>query len=110
MKLSEKQCKFTFMVSNLIIFAYMNGMELTFGHVLRGKETQQRLVDKGLSWTMDSKHLKKLAVDFNLFIEGEYITNAEAYRPLGEYWKLLGGKWGGDWEGKKTDVFHFEYN
>ena len=86
----------------------MNGMELTFGHVWRDTYTQKHLVEKGLSKTMDSKHLEKLAVDFNLFIEGTYITDIARYKPLGEYWKLLGGRWGGDFEGF-PDAGHFEY-
>jgi hypothetical protein len=96
------------MVSNLIMFAYMNGMELTFGHAWRSKYTQEHLVEKGLSKTMNSKHLEKLAVDFNLFIDDEYITEVASYIPLGEYWKLMGGTWGGDFI-NFPDAGHFEY-
>jgi hypothetical protein len=95
MKLSEKQRLFTLMVARLIEFVYGTGLELTMGHVWRDTETQRRLVEQGLSKTMNSKHCDRLAVDLNLFVNGEYATEREAYRPLGELWERLGGRWGG---------------
>ena len=108
MKLSEKQRVFTQMVGRLINFAYANGVELTFGHAWRSNEEQVRLHKLGLSKTLRSKHNSKLAVDFNVFVDGRYTTKREHYEPLGEYWKLLGGRWGGDFVGFE-DSGHFEY-
>ncbi len=118
MKLSEKQRDFTCMVARLIIWAYGRDLELTFGHVWRDSETQRRLVEMKLSKTMKSKHCDRLAVDFNLFIDGKYIGDAEEYRLLGQYWESLGGRWGGrfgleekDYDKKVGwDPGHFEYN
>ncbi len=117
MSLSKRQRIFTLMVADLIGYAYSRGYELTFGHAWRDRETQRRLVELGLSKTMDSKHCQRLAVDFNLFIDGRYVTDKEAYRPLGEKWEALGGRWGGrfglrpeEYDSKVGwDAGHFEY-
>ncbi len=118
MSLSEKQRKFTVMIGNLIVFAHAEGYELTFGHAWRDKETQARLVAKGLSRVHHSKHMDRLAVDFNLFIEGKYVEDREPYRALGEYWESIGGRWGGRFGVKPEDYDtkigwdsgHFEYS
>ncbi|MCK4739738.1 MAG: M15 family metallopeptidase [Deltaproteobacteria bacterium] len=118
MRLSEKQRDFTCMMARLIIWAYGRGLELTMGHAWRDTETQRRLVAMKLSKTIKSKHLDRLAVDLNLFIEGRYATNSEDYRVLGEFWESMGGRWGGRFGVDKTDYAtkigwdagHFEYN
>ena len=62
----------------------------------------------GKTKTKSSRHTKRLAVDFNLFIKGVYQRSTDAYRPLGEFWKSLDEhcRWGGDrgWDGN-----HFEF-
>lgn len=94
MTLRQKQSKFVKMVGNLIEWAYANGYELTFGEALRTQEQANRnaATGKGIS---NSLHLIRLAVDFNLFINGEYKTDTPSYQPLGEYWESIGGSWGG---------------
>ena len=109
MTLSEKQRKFTAMIGILIRWASDRQYGLTFGHAWRDTETQRRLVEQKLSKTMQSKHCDRLAIDFNLFIGGNYVTKTEDYKPLGEYWKSLDpqNRWGGDWS--FGDGNHFEY-
>ena len=115
MKLSEKQIIFSKNVAILIAYADMIGIDLTFGHAYRDKETQRRLVDKGLSKTMNSKHLNRLAVDFNFFIDGKLTYDFEDVKELGKFWLTLHplNRWGGDFNknGVKdgfVDVPHFE--
>lgn len=102
MTLREKQSIFLKNVASLINWAFENGYELTGGELQRTKEQQEVYVNEGKSKTMDSQHLKKLAIDFNLFINGKYQIENEAYRPLSEYWKSLhpnnvsGFDWGFD--------------
>lgn len=109
MTLSQNQREFTRDVADLIRFAYDHDMELTFGEAYRTEEQQAIYVRKGLSRTMSSYHLKRLAVDLNLFLEGTYQTSAAPYKPLGDYWKSLSPNnvWGGDFKGL-GDANHFE--
>ena len=116
--LREKQSLFAKNMATLILWAFDNGMELTVGEWQR-TEDQQTLYFEGLrlqrmggkiklfnsvqkSKTMFSDHLKKLAADVFLFINGDYKTDKESYGPLHKYWKTLhpnnysGSDWGWD--------------
>ena len=107
MKLSEKQGIFLLNVSKLIQWVDAQGWWATGGELLRTKEQLEIYFKQGKSKTMNSKHRSKLAIDLNLFIDGEYQTDNESYKPLAEYWKSLhpdnvaGYDWG--W-----DANHFE--
>ena len=100
MTLGETQRRFTRMIGELIGWAYKNGYELTFGDAYR---------DPRVSYGhQNSLHRQRLAVDLNLFINGEYQTYTDAHTPLGEYWESIGGTWGG----RFNDGNHYslEYN
>jgi len=84
MGLREKQSDFVHMVSLLIAYAYQNGFELTFGDAW-AKSGHKR----------QSLHYDRLAIDLNLFKDGKYLIKDEDHRPLGEFWELIGGSWGG---------------
>lgn len=86
-ELAYKQRKFVLMISDLIQWAYDHGYELTFGDAYRDPRCPY-----GHS---NSLHKMRLAVDFNLFKNGEYLPNTEDHQPLGEYWESIGGTWGG---------------
>ena len=92
MKQSERQIQFTKMVSLLVQYANLLNYSLTFGDAYSK-------VEFGVH-CFNSKHYERLAVDFNLFIDGVYQTSTEAHRPLGIYWKFIGGTWGGDFQGQ----------
>jgi hypothetical protein len=117
MTLSEKQRVFTSMVADLIIWAEEQGYGLTFGEVWRSDEQHVLNLKSGKSKAARSKHQDRLAVDFNLFIDDEYVTDSAKYRPLGEHWELIGGRWGGrfgvepiNWATKVGwDANHFEF-
>ncbi|MCB4843278.1 M15 family metallopeptidase [Providencia rettgeri] len=94
MTLGEKQRKFTRMIADLIIFAYNNGYELTFSEAYRTPE-QAALNAKSGSGIKNSLHTQRLAVDFNLFKGGKYLTASSDHKLLGEYWESIGGAWGG---------------
>lgn len=105
MTLSEKQQLFTVLIANLIHWADSKGYRLTFGEAFRTPEQAALNAKKGSGIT-NSLHTQRLAVDFNLFINGVYQTQTEAYRPLGEYWESLGGSWGGRFT-SRPDGNHF---
>ncbi|EMV5777726.1 M15 family metallopeptidase, partial [Escherichia coli] len=58
----------------------------------------------------NSLHTLRLAVDFNLFINGKYQADTDAYRPLGEYWESIGGTWGGRFSRADGNHFSLEHN
>ena len=123
MKLSIRQQVFTLNISKLIMQAEEWGVKLTFGEAHRTKSQQflyfygakvakeEELVikpSKKRSWTLNSKHLKRLAVDFNFFIDGELFYKHELINKLGVYWESLNelNQWGGHW--RSTDTPHFQ--
>ncbi|MBN1085338.1 M15 family metallopeptidase [Erwinia aphidicola] len=105
MTLSEKQQLFTVMISSLIQWAGENNYALTFGEAYRTPEQARINAGKGTGIS-NSLHTQRLAVDFNLFINGEYKTRTEDYRPLGEFWESIGGSWGGRFK-SNPDGNHF---
>ncbi|MCW2257137.1 hypothetical protein M2263_003228 [Providencia alcalifaciens] len=94
MKLSEKQALFTVMIAQLIYWADEQGYRLTFGEAYRTPE-QAEINAKNGKGIKNSLHTQRLAVDFNLFINGEYRPDTPSYKPLGEFWESIGGTWGG---------------
>lgn len=94
MKTSEKQALFTVMIAKLIFWADEHGYRLTFGEAYRTPE-QAALNAKNGKGIKNSLHTERLAVDFNLFINGEWRRDTPSYLPLGEYWESIGGTWGG---------------
>lgn len=105
MTLSEKQQLFTRLIAQLILWADEKGYRLTFGEAYRTPEQAALNAKKG-SGISNSLHTKRLAVDLNLFINGQYQTDSAAYLPLGEYWESLGGSWGGRFK-SRPDGNHF---
>jgi len=107
----NKQWKFAKDMADLIDYVDQLGYKVTLGEVWRTPQQQRWNIAHGFSWTMNSRHLKRRAVDLNLFINDKYITDCESYEPLGEYWESLGKDhtWGGSWINTK-DCPHFELN
>jgi len=97
MTLGEKQRRFVRLVGKLIEWAYANGYELTFGDAYRTPEQAAANAAAGTG-IAKSLHTQRLAIDFNLFREGVYLTTTEDHRPLGALWKSLApdARWGGD--------------
>lgn len=106
MTLSDEQWQFLQMVSRLVMMVgYQPGWKLTGGELWRPPEMVEIYAKDGRG-SKDSKHPDRLAIDLNLFIDGVYQTNTEAYKPLGEFWESIGGTWGGRF--KRKDGNHFE--
>jgi len=97
MTLRQQQSKFAHMMALLILYAYEQGYEITFGDFWAHAEDGRHI--------QDSFHYKRLAADLNLFQDGKYLSSTESHRLLGEFWESLGGSWGGRWE----DGNHYSY-
>tara|TARA_R110000772_G_scaffold16184_3_gene46222 strand:- start:2520 stop:2861 length:342 start_codon:yes stop_codon:yes gene_type:complete len=97
MTLGEKQREFTLNISKLITFAYEQGYALTVGDAYRDPRSHGEWSARIAYGRRHSLHKRRLAMDFNLFIDGVYQTTTEAHKPLGEYWELLheDNSWGG---------------
>lgn len=114
MSLVQEQDLFLQHVSELIRKAHELGLVISGGELYRTPEQQALHVKNGRSMTMDSQHLKRLAVDLNFFVakpgHGHELTyDAAVIRPLGEFWESLddANRWGGNWSSFK-DTPHFE--
>lgn len=109
--MNKLQIIFTKLVAKLIIYAGSNNMGLTFGEAYRPPETAALYAKQGRG-IKNSLHCQRLAVDFNLFINGIYQEKSEAYKPLGEFWESLSASeykciWGGRFI-ERSDGNHFQ--
>lgn len=109
MTLGEKQRKFVKMVGQLIEFAYANGYELTFGDAYRDPRVHGQVGEKKSYSSANSVHKERLAVDFNLFKGGKYLSKTEDYLRLGDFWESIGGSWGGRFTSADGNHFSMEH-
>jgi hypothetical protein len=109
MSLSKEQAAFLLDVCKLVPFATSLGYTVTGGELHRTPEQQKIYVQTGRSKTMDSKHLKKLAIDLNFIKDDKLVYDIKELTPIGEYWQSLSPKnsAGMFWKSFK-DVPHFE--
>lgn len=109
MSLSKEQAAFLLDVCKLVPFATSLGYTVTGGELQRTPEQQKIYVQTGKSQTMDSKHLKKLAIDLNFIKDDKLVYDIKELTPIGEYWQSLSPKnsAGMFWKSFK-DVPHFE--
>ena len=96
MSLSGQQRQFVKAVGLLITFAYHEGYELTFGDTYPGKHVHKK----------NSYHEKGLAIDLNLFKNGNYLIKTKDHEPLGLFWESIGGSWGG----RFSDGNHYSWD
>lgn len=97
MSLRKQQSKFAEALGNLLTFIYNMGYEVTLGDTYPGKFKHKA----------NGKHPKGLAIDLNLFLDGVYLEKTSDHTLFGDYWKSLGGIWGGDFKNK--DGNHYEW-
>jgi len=108
MTLREKQSVFLINVAKFILWINEQpGYTVTGGELWRPDEMQEIYLKEGKSKVQRSKHQDRLAVDLNLFINGEYKIDKEGYKPLADYWESLdeNNKAGYNWS---WDANHFE--
>ena len=104
-----EQCQFLQDVAKLIEYIKTCDIVCTGGDLYRTIEQQAINVKKGVSQTMSSKHLERLAIDLNFFsADGKLILCPEY---IGKFWESLSVKneWGGSWKTFK-DSGHFQRN
>ena len=96
--LNKEQFRFTYLTSLLIGYAYAKGYTLTYGDAWAKSGHK-----------VGSKHYSRLAIDLNLFKDGNYLAESEDHKPLGEFWESLDPLcvWGGSFSNK--DGNHYQY-
>ncbi len=114
MSLVRQQSAFLIQVQDLIRRAGELGFMVTGGELHRTAEQQELHVKNGRSKTMNSQHLKRLAMDLNFFREQsdgklKLVYDVNQLRQIGDYWESLdpANCWGGNWNNFK-DTPHFE--
>ena len=113
MSLRILQSDFARLVPRLITKAFDLGFEVTLGDAYRDPRVHGDLgVRKSYSHPR-SAHKVRLAIDLNLFLDGEYQEGSDAHRQLGEWWEDQHplARWGGrfndgnhysfEWDGVK---------
>ena len=87
MRLSEQQRLFARQVARLLDKAHELGFEVTFGDAYRDPRSHGKLGEVGPYGNRFSCHKLRLAIDLNLWKDGQLLTETEDHRPLGEWWE-----------------------
>jgi len=121
MSLNKEQWEFVKDLNKLLNFIenYAYNLELkdnivfyiTLGEVYRTEYQQKKYIKDGKSKTMNSNHLKRLAVDINFFFNYKLTYEYEDIKIFGDFWCSLNdkNKWGGNFK-NFLDTNHFERN
>lgn len=97
MTLLQRQQEFMRQLPRLIDKAHELGYEVTGGDLFRDARCPYG--------SKSSRHKVRLAIDLNLFRDGQYLSSTEDHEPLGTWWESVGGIWGGRFE----DGNHYEW-
>lgn len=97
MTLGQRQRLFTKLLPRLIDHAYASGYELTVGDAYRDPRVHGAVGVKMGYGHEKSNHKNRLAIDLNLFKDGEFLQDTNDHTPLGEFWENLDPlcRWGG---------------
>jgi len=111
-ELLQKQFRFSKMIGELLVWLYEQGYSVQKGdswrstdrlYVPGGEEGfeddekysyQELLFYNKKSKVLNSKHNDRLAEDLLIWKNWKQLTKEE-YRPIGEHWESMGGRWGG---------------
>lgn len=109
MSLLSLQFEFMRLVPRLIDKAHELGFEVTEGDAYRDPRVHGALGVKLGYGHAKSGHKNRLAIDLNLFSDGEYRPDTDAHRELGEWWERQhpAARWGGRFA--DGNHYSFEY-
>jgi len=112
MKLSEVQQTFASLVPRLSDKAHEMGFRVTLGDAHRDERVHGAFGVKLGYGHPKSNHKRRLAIDINLFRDGEYLEGTEAHRELGEWWEKqhVLARWGGRFNDGNHYSFEWEGN
>ena len=115
MRMSDRQWNFLKDVAALINYADVIGVKLTGGELYRTEYQHKENRRLNLTKAVRSKHMDRLAIDFNLWHNGRVMWSMDKeetlthFKHLGEFWEELreGNSWGGHWP-TFFDPAHFQ--
>ena len=96
MTLGQKQRVFAGLVGKLLVYIYSRGYEVSLDWAYRPPEVAKYYASLGVG-IRSSLHTSHLAVDLNLFKDGNYLTDTNDYLQFGEWWEKQNAlcRWGG---------------
>jgi hypothetical protein len=95
MTLGEKQKLFTRLLPRLLDKAHELGFQVTLGDAYRDPRVFGKIGVRMGYGESRSAHKQRLAIDLNLFKNGEFLRDTADHLLLGEWWESQGGVWGG---------------
>lgn len=97
MSLRETQSEFAALVPRLIDHAISLGYQVTLGDAYRDPRVHGEIGKKMGYGHPSSAHKQRLAIDLNLFKDGEFLGSTDDHRTLGEWWEKQHklARWGG---------------
>ena len=107
--LGQKQRRFAKSVAGLINEALELGYEVSLGDAYRDPRVHGEFGAKVGYGAARSCHKLRLAIDLNLFRNGEYLGDTSAHKQLGEWWEKQGADhvWGGRFrDGNHYSIAH----
>ena len=93
--LRQKQSRFAVMAALLILKAQEMGYEVTLGDAYRDPRVFGDMGERKGYGESQSAHKQRLALDLNLYRDGQYLRATEDHAALGAWWEAQGGAWGG---------------
>lgn len=107
MKLGQKQRLFSRLTIQLYQHIIDQGYEFTYGDAYRDSRVFGEAGDSKGYGRSKSNHKVRLAIDINLFKDGEYLTRTIDHAPIGEYWESLHEDC--TWGGRFNDGNHYSF-
>lgn len=109
--LSQKRCRFTAQIAQLIEHALSLGLGVALDQVKRTQAEATANASSGAG-IANSLHLLGLAADLNLYRGDLYLPSTAEHLPLGTYWESLspGSCWGGRFSKPDGNHYSFEHN
>ena len=104
MTLGDQQRVFARQVGLLICRIYKEGYECTLDWCYRPPDVAAYYASLGIG-IRSSLHTIKLAIDLNLFRDGEWLRSTEDHRPIGEWWEQQHPL--NTWGGRFSDGNHY---
>ena len=111
MTLRQLQSEFAALIPSLINKAIDLGNEVTLGDAFRDPRTYGPIGTKLGYGHPSSAHKSRLAIDLNLFKNGQFLDSTEAHRELGEWWEKQHplARWGGRFKTPDGNHYSLEY-